>query len=164
MGARETNYWDPRAMSVDEIQELAVPFARSAQRAGVAGVDIVEFHDQYGESFENVRDVTTAIRAAIVVFHCFPTSVELNGWSTLPSRQTLVAGIYWHPSCSFRDFQRWVSRRGSDTFQEGGPKGDVVLIALQFLRDPNWVFTTAEKLNVRLSVPSQFGRALLYIM
>ncbi|KAL5040850.1 hypothetical protein BDW71DRAFT_213714 [Aspergillus fruticulosus] len=41
------------------------------------------------------------------------------------------------------------------------PKGDVVLIARQFLREPNWVFTAAKKLNVPVSHTIQFGRGLL---
>ncbi|KAL4747955.1 hypothetical protein BDW72DRAFT_196238 [Aspergillus terricola var. indicus] len=41
------------------------------------------------------------------------------------------------------------------------PKADVVLIARQFLRDPNWVFTAAKKLNVPVSLTHQFGRGLL---
>lgn len=41
------------------------------------------------------------------------------------------------------------------------PKADVVLIARQFLREPNWVFTAAKKLNVPVSLTYQFGRGLL---
>lgn len=41
------------------------------------------------------------------------------------------------------------------------PQGDVVLMARQFLRDPNWVFTAAKRLDVPVSLPSQFGRGLL---
>ncbi|PIG89093.1 hypothetical protein AARAC_011266 [Aspergillus arachidicola] len=84
----ETQYWAPRDLSIGEIQELASSFARSAQTAVAAGVDIIEVHGahgyllheflspvtnrrehRYGGSFENririVREVTTAIRAAI---------------------------------------------------------------------------------------------------
>ncbi|KAL2853501.1 hypothetical protein BJX68DRAFT_264969 [Aspergillus pseudodeflectus] len=42
-----------------------------------------------------------------------------------------------------------------------GPDADVVLIARQFLREPNWVFAAAKKLNVPVSLPLQFGRGLL---
>lgn len=41
------------------------------------------------------------------------------------------------------------------------PQGDVVLMARQFLRDPNWVFAAAKRLDVPVSLPSQFGRGLL---
>ncbi|KAL4806522.1 hypothetical protein BDV18DRAFT_168308 [Aspergillus unguis] len=40
-------------------------------------------------------------------------------------------------------------------------KADVVLMARQFLREPNWVFTAAKKLGVQVSLPYQFGRALI---
>ncbi|CAI7596241.1 unnamed protein product [Penicillium glandicola] len=39
------------------------------------------------------------------------------------------------------------------------PKADVILMARQFLREPGWVFTAAEKLGVPVSLPHQFGRA-----
>ncbi|KAL2846457.1 hypothetical protein BJY01DRAFT_247241 [Aspergillus pseudoustus] len=42
-----------------------------------------------------------------------------------------------------------------------GPEADVVLIARQFLREPNWVFTAAKKLDVPVSLSCQFGRNLL---
>ncbi|KAL3457184.1 hypothetical protein BJX64DRAFT_296041 [Aspergillus heterothallicus] len=42
-----------------------------------------------------------------------------------------------------------------------GPDADVVLIARQFLREPNWVFAAAKKLDVPVSVSCQFGRNLL---
>lgn len=41
------------------------------------------------------------------------------------------------------------------------PKADAILIARQFLREPEWVINTAKKLGVRIWVPVQFGRALL---
>ncbi|GFF79189.1 putative NADPH dehydrogenase C23G7.10c [Aspergillus udagawae] len=40
------------------------------------------------------------------------------------------------------------------------PKADAILIARQFLREPEWVFSTARKLGVPLTVPVQFGRAI----
>ncbi|KAF9889317.1 hypothetical protein FE257_007426 [Aspergillus nanangensis] len=40
------------------------------------------------------------------------------------------------------------------------PKADAVLLARQFLREPEWVFTTAKKLGVKVTVPVQFGRAI----
>lgn len=43
----------------------------------------------------------------------------------------------------------------------GKPKADVILMARQFLRDPNWVFAAAKKLEVPVSLTNQFGRGLL---
>lgn len=41
------------------------------------------------------------------------------------------------------------------------PKADVVLMARQFLREPEWVITAAKKLSVEISLPVQFTRGLL---
>lgn len=41
------------------------------------------------------------------------------------------------------------------------PKADAVLMARQFLREPEWVMTAAKKLGVEISVPFQFARGLL---
>ncbi|KAJ5134966.1 hypothetical protein N7448_000014 [Penicillium atrosanguineum] len=41
------------------------------------------------------------------------------------------------------------------------PKADAVLMARQFLREPEWVFTAAKKLGVEISVSWQFARGLL---
>jgi 2,4-dienoyl-CoA reductase-like NADH-dependent reductase (Old Yellow Enzyme family) len=41
------------------------------------------------------------------------------------------------------------------------PKADAVLMARQFLREPEWVFTAAKKLGVEISVTWQFARGLL---
>ncbi|KAJ5642002.1 hypothetical protein N7490_006002 [Penicillium lividum] len=41
------------------------------------------------------------------------------------------------------------------------PKADAVLMARQFLREPEWVFTAAKKLGVPVSAPFQFARAIL---
>ncbi|KAF7172133.1 hypothetical protein CNMCM5623_004387 [Aspergillus felis] len=40
------------------------------------------------------------------------------------------------------------------------PKADAILMARQFLREPEWVFSTARKLGVPVTVPVQFGRAI----
>ncbi|KAL3492725.1 hypothetical protein BJX62DRAFT_235882 [Aspergillus germanicus] len=45
--------------------------------------------------------------------------------------------------------------------EKEGSEADVVLIARQFLREPNWVFAAAKKLDVPVSLPCQFGRGLL---
>ncbi|KAJ5626458.1 hypothetical protein N7528_003885 [Penicillium herquei] len=41
------------------------------------------------------------------------------------------------------------------------PKADAVLLARQFLREPEWVITAARKLGVPISFPLQFARGLL---
>ena len=41
------------------------------------------------------------------------------------------------------------------------PKADAVLMARQFLREPEWVLTAAKKLAVPVSLPLQFARGLL---
>lgn len=41
------------------------------------------------------------------------------------------------------------------------PKADAVLLARQFLREPEWVLTAAKTLGVKTSVPWQFARGLL---
>ncbi|KAJ0415083.1 hypothetical protein BJY00DRAFT_318180 [Aspergillus carlsbadensis] len=50
---------------------------------------------------------------------------------------------------------------GKDGEETHGPEADVVLIARQFLREPNWVFAAAKKLDVPVSLPCQFGRGML---
>ncbi|KKK17506.1 hypothetical protein P175DRAFT_0508151 [Aspergillus ochraceoroseus IBT 24754] len=39
------------------------------------------------------------------------------------------------------------------------PKADAVLMARQFLREPDWVMNAAKKLGVKVTTPNQFGRA-----
>ncbi|KAJ5088942.1 hypothetical protein N7532_007626 [Penicillium argentinense] len=41
------------------------------------------------------------------------------------------------------------------------PKADAVLMARQFLREPEWVYNAAKKLNVPISVAWQFARGVL---
>ncbi|KAJ6155906.1 hypothetical protein N7470_006472 [Penicillium chermesinum] len=41
------------------------------------------------------------------------------------------------------------------------PKADALLMARQFLREPEWVLKAAKALNVPVSVPVQFGRAIV---
>ncbi|KAL4892029.1 FMN-linked oxidoreductase [Aspergillus ambiguus] len=81
-------FWVPRELSTAEVKEVVRAFARSADLAVRAGVDVIEIHgahgyliseflspvtnkrtDEYGGSFENrtriVREVSEAIRAVI---------------------------------------------------------------------------------------------------
>lgn len=81
-------FWAPRAMSIEEIQDLRSDFAKAAKRAVAAGADAVEIHashgyllhqflspiinrrkDEYGGSFKNrIRatvEIVQAVRASI---------------------------------------------------------------------------------------------------
>lgn len=40
------------------------------------------------------------------------------------------------------------------------PRADAILIARQFMREPEWVIKTAKTLGVKITTPMQFGRAL----
>ncbi|KAL1980667.1 hypothetical protein VTN96DRAFT_3878 [Rasamsonia emersonii] len=83
-----TAYWAPRELSTAEVKEVVQAFAKSAELAVKAGVDVIEIHaahgylinqflspvtnkrtDEYGGSFENririVREIATAVRAVI---------------------------------------------------------------------------------------------------
>ncbi|KAL2801109.1 hypothetical protein BJX66DRAFT_321055 [Aspergillus keveii] len=52
-------------------------------------------------------------------------------------------------------------RENGEKEKECSPEADVVLVARQFLREPNWVFAAAKTLDVPVSLPCQFGRGLL---
>ncbi|KAL2868715.1 NADH:flavin oxidoreductase/NADH oxidase [Aspergillus lucknowensis] len=82
------SYWAPRELSTEEVEEIVRAFARSAELAVKAGVDIIEIHgahgylvneflspvtnrrtDKYGGSFENrtrfLREIALAIRDVV---------------------------------------------------------------------------------------------------
>lgn len=86
--AWDENHNEPKALTIDQIQDIVKAFADTAKRAVKAGFDLVEIHnahgyllhefvspytnkrtDQYGGSFENrIRltvEVVDAVRAAI---------------------------------------------------------------------------------------------------
>ncbi|CVL05305.1 related to flavin oxidoreductase [Fusarium mangiferae] len=81
-------FWEPREMSIDDISDLVRSFAKAAERAVWAGVDVLEVHvahgyllhqsvspitnqrkDKYGGSFENrirlVLEIIQAVRGVI---------------------------------------------------------------------------------------------------
>ncbi|KAB8216644.1 hypothetical protein BDV33DRAFT_194246 [Aspergillus novoparasiticus] len=241
----EMQYWAPRDLSIGEIQELASSFARSAQTAVAAGVDIIEVHgvhgyllheflslvtnrreDPYGGSFENririVREATTAIRAAIP--NGVPLFLRISGTKWLDGTSCAAKTGSWDLASSIQlatllpefgvdqvdvssggnhreqritphgtyqvdlagEIRKAIRAAGQSTLvgavglirdaeaardivqaadqetpRKVQPKGDVILIARQFLREPNWVFTAAKKLNVPVSLTHQFGRGLL---
>lgn len=62
-----------------------------------------------------------------------------------------------------RDIVQGADEGGFEKVTQAGqePIADVVLMARQFLREPNWVFAAAKALDVPVSTSLQFGRGLL---
>jgi 2,4-dienoyl-CoA reductase-like NADH-dependent reductase (Old Yellow Enzyme family) len=60
-----------------------------------------------------------------------------------------------------RDIVQGADGASNGEKEKEDPDADVVLIARQFLREPNWVFAAAKTLDVPVSLPCQFGRGLL---
>lgn len=244
-------YWAPRELAAVEVEELVRAFARSAQLATQAGVDVIEIHaahgyllhqflspvtnqrtDQYGGSFENrtrvVREVATAIRAVIPSgtplflrisatdwLEGHPIAAQNGSWdmpSSIQLAKTLPGlGVDFldvssggnhsaqriEPHTNYQidlagQIRREIHAAGQDTLVgavgfiteaesardivEGAeleapateailsgqePKADAVLMARQFLREPEWVLMAAKKLGVKVSLPWQFARGLL---
>jgi 2,4-dienoyl-CoA reductase-like NADH-dependent reductase (Old Yellow Enzyme family) len=114
------------------------------------GVDLVDVSsggnhkDQHIEPHSSYQvDMAGQIRKAI----------HAEGHKTLVG----AVGLIREPEAA-RDIVQEAGEVGSSGKE---PQGDVVLMARQFLREPNWVFTAAKRLDVPLSFPSQFGRGLL---
>lgn len=256
--AEDGGFWPPRALSVEEIQQLVKDFASAARRSVQAGVDVIELHgahgylihqflspltnrrtDKYGGSFENrtrlLFEVIKAVRDAI------PTGMplflrlsatewmeesdlhkQLGSWdleSTIKVAKLLpAAGVDLldvssganHPQQRIqmfdsKDYQtkmaaqirkellaeglhlfigavgliteadqaRNIVEESSErvieeearaavkvTDAKGGkaPSADVILVARQFMREPEWVLKVGWKLGVDLAWPSQFLR------
>lgn len=241
----DVKFWPPRELSAAEIDELVRAFARSAQLAVKAGVDLIEIHgahgyllnqflspvtnrrtDKYGGSFDNrvllLREVLSAIRAVIPQgmplflrisatewLEGQPVAAEMGSWDMASSiklakllpelgvdlldvssggnhkdqkiqphtnyqidlagqlrkeiraagQKTLIGavGLITEAETARRIVQ------GADEAMLSGPepKADAVLMARQFLREPEWVLTAAKKLGVEISLPFQFTRGLL---
>lgn len=241
----DVKFWPPRELSAAEIDELVRAFARSAQLAVKAGVDLIEIHgahgyllnqflspvtnrrtDKYGGSFDNrvrlLREVISAIRAVIPQgmplflrisatewLEGQPVAAEMGSWDMASSiklakllpelgvdlldvssggnhkdqkiqphtnyqidlagqlrkeiraagQKTLIGavGLITEAETARRIVQ------GADEAMLSGPepKADAVLMARQFLREPEWVLTAAKKLGVEISLPFQFTRGLL---
>ncbi|EAW14967.1 NADH:flavin oxidoreductase/NADH oxidase [Aspergillus clavatus NRRL 1] len=244
----ENEYYAPRALSTAEIQELIAAFARSAQLAVAAGVDVIEIHgahgyllneflspvtnkrtDEYGGSFENrtriVREVAAAIRAVIPAD--MPLFLRISATEWLEGQAVAAESGTWDIQSSIelvKKLPEWgidfvdVSSAGNHKDQKinihptlqtdlagqireavkaagastlvgavgliteaeqasrlvqgadeastaeamlpgPSPMADAILIARQFLREPEWVFNTAKRLGVPVTVPRQFERA-----
>ena len=248
----ENAFWPPRELSTQEVEELVAAFARSAELAVKAGVDVIEIHgahgyliheflspvtnrrtDKYGGSFENrvriVREIAQAIRA--VVPDGLPLFLRLSATEWLEDRPAAAETGSWDLKSTVeilkllpelgvdlldvssggnhkdqqikvhRNFQvdlaahlrredRKAGRKtlfgavgliteaeaageivqGADldeaqaaesALSGSEPKADLVLLARQFLREPEWVLNAARKLGVKVVIPSQFSRAFL---
>ncbi|KAL2852492.1 hypothetical protein BJY01DRAFT_91593 [Aspergillus pseudoustus] len=246
------SYWTPRELSTGEVEELVRAFAKSAELAVKAGVDIIEIHgahgylineflspitnqrtDKYGGSFENrtrfLREVALAIRAVVPQglplflrisasewLEGQPVAAERGSWDINASIELLkilpeigvdfldVSSGGNHKDQKFDphgDYQIKLAgqlrkeiraagattlvgavglitqaeaaseivqgadndeaHRAESMLAGAEPRADAVLMARQFLREPDWVMNAAKKLNVHLSPPIQFGRAYL---
>ncbi|PWY92317.1 FMN-linked oxidoreductase [Aspergillus heteromorphus CBS 117.55] len=245
-------YWTPRALTVEEIQDVVQAFAKSAEAAVRAGVDVLEIHgahgylinqflspitntrtDQYGGSFENrtrlVREIATAVRAAIPsgtpLFLRISASEWMEGhdvaaesgtWNLESSLQLLpllpelgidlldvssggnhkdqnivkvVANTNYQIDLAAQ-LRKAIRKAGAPTLvgavgfiteaeqaqglvqgsdeahaindTVSGPEAtaDLVLLARQFLREPEWVLNAAKALGAKVDLPVQFRRAI----
>lgn len=119
------------------------------------GVDLVDVssggnhRDQHIEPHSSYQvDMAGQIRRAI----------HAEGQKTLVG----AVGLIREPEAA-RDIVQGAEPESTHDIAQAGrdPQADAVLIARQFLRDPNWVFTAAKRLDVPVSLPCQFGRGLL---
>ncbi|KAL3461108.1 hypothetical protein BJX64DRAFT_261717 [Aspergillus heterothallicus] len=246
------SYWAPRELSTEEVEELVRAFAKSAELAVKAGVDVIEIHgahgylineflspvtnqrnDKYGGSFENrtrfLKEIALAIRAVVPEglplflrisasewLEGQPIAAERGSWDINSSIELLkllpkigvdfldVSSGGNHKDQKFDphgDYQIKLAgqlrkeiraagakvlvgavglitqaeaaseivqgadndeaHRAESMLAGAEPRADAVLMARQFLREPDWVMNAAKKLGVRLSPPIQFGRAYL---
>lgn len=258
-------YWAPRALGEEEIGELVRDWARAAERAVKAGVEVVEIHaahgylihqflspitnrrtDKYGGSFENrtrllveiiqaIRDVIPEAMPLFLRISCTEwmeetaLGKEFGSWDVESSIRLakMVAGLGVdlldvssggnHPAQKLNPFntkdyqtriaariREEVKREGRKLFigavgliteaeqargivEEGGavaqqtgdddtakeaevavgmteprngkePQADVILVARQFMREPEWVLRVAWQLGVEVAWPNQFRR------
>ncbi|KAL1969474.1 hypothetical protein VTN77DRAFT_8912 [Rasamsonia byssochlamydoides] len=237
-----TAYWAPRELSTAEVKELVQAFAKSAELAVKAGVDVIEIHgahgylinqflspvtnrrtDEYGGSFENririVREIAAAMRAVIPAG--MPLFLRVSATEWLEDQPVAAAaGGSWDVESTIRlakllpelgidfldvssggnhkdqkiephtSYQIDIAARirkelraagvktligavgliteaeqaqriveGADDDNNDGPQADAVLIARQFMREPQWVLNAAKKLGVKITPPVQFTRA-----
>jgi 2,4-dienoyl-CoA reductase-like NADH-dependent reductase (Old Yellow Enzyme family) len=244
-----TGFWAPRELSTAEVEEVVRAFAKSAELAVTAGVDVLEIHgahgylisqflspvtnrrsDKYGGSFDNrtriLREVATAVRdviprgmplflriSATEWLEGQPVAAELGTWDMESSSEltkllpelgidfldvssganhrdqqiephsnyqidlagqlrkevraagasTLIGavGLITEAEAAHKIVQGAEEALAAATMLAGPePKADAILIARQFLREPEWVFKTAATLGVKVTTPRQFGRAL----
>lgn len=248
-------YYEPHALSLDEIAQLLEDWKAAAKRAVQAGVDVIEVHaahgyllteflspvtnlrkDKYGGSFENrtrlLRETVQAVRSVIpedmplflrmsstewlegspdekeaggswdvqstikVALQLESLGIDLLDVSSGGNFPSQRASVFTHKDYQTKiagEIRAEVRRRGgklligavgliTDAEQasglvqvderaeahaakdatEGGqgqePMADVIFIARQFMREPEWVFRTAHHLGVDVAWPSQWDR------
>ncbi|KAL4884395.1 hypothetical protein BJY04DRAFT_7611 [Aspergillus karnatakaensis] len=244
------SYWAPRELSTEEVEEVVRAFAKSAELAVKAGVDVIEIHgahgylvnqflspitnqrtDKYGGSFENrirfLTEIATAIRG--VVPEGLPLFLRISATEWLEGQPIAEERGTWDINASiellkylpeigvdfldvssggnhkdqkfhtFTDYQiklagqlrKEIKAAGAKTLvgavglitqaeaaseivqgadadeahraesmlSGSEPKADAVLMARQFLREPDWVVNAARKFGVKVTPPIQFGRA-----
>ncbi|KAL3476815.1 hypothetical protein BJX99DRAFT_227418 [Aspergillus californicus] len=248
----DVSYWVPRELTTEEVEEVVRAFARSAEVAVAAGVDVIEIHgahgylvnefmspvtnrrtDKYGGSFENrtrfLREIALAIREVVPAgmplflrisatewLEEHPVAAEFGTWDIKSSiellkylpeigvdlldvssggnhkdqkvephtdyqislagqlrkeiraagAKTLVGavGLITQADAASEIVQgadEDEAQRAESMLAGSEPKADAVLMARQFLREPDWVMHAAKKLGVKISPPVQFGRAYL---
>ena len=267
-------YWEPREMSTEEVEDVVQAFAKSAELAVQAGVDVIEIHaahgyllhqflspvtnrrtDKYGGSFENRIRVIVEIARAIreVIPETTPLFIRLSATEWLEDSDIATkAGGSWdipstlklakllpnlgidlldvssggnhekqkiEPHSNYQigiagDIRKELrdtgindlligavgfitEARGAKEIVEGAqgdsggkpkpapmiqesdaikeeargteeivkgrePKADAVLVARQFMREPEWVMKVAKELGVQITGPCQFERAGLF--
>ncbi|KAL5336245.1 hypothetical protein BJX70DRAFT_285910 [Aspergillus crustosus] len=244
------SFWPPRELSTEEVEEVVRAFAKSAELAVKAGVDVIEIHgahgylvnqflspvtnkrtDKYGGSFENrtriVKEISLAIRevvpkglplflriSATEWLEGQPVATETGSWDInasiellkiLPEigvdfldvssggnhkdqkldphgdyqinlagqlrkeikaagTKTLVGavGLIQQAEAASQIIQgadEDEAHRAESMLVGSEPRADAVLMARQFLREPDWVMNAAKKLGVKVAPPTQFGRA-----
>ncbi|KAF2686617.1 NADH-dependent flavin oxidoreductase-like protein [Lentithecium fluviatile CBS 122367] len=258
-------FWAPRALSEGEIGELVRDWARAAERAVKAGVNVIEIHaahgyllhqflspisnqrtDRYGGSFENrtrllveiVQAIRTVMPATMPLFLRISATEwmeetelgrKFGSWDVESSIRLakILPGLGVdlldvssggnHPDQTIlmynsKDYQTRIASRirseikkaglqlfigavgliteaeqARDILEEGGaaglgdvnveiekearaavemteprdgrePMADVVLVARQFMREPEWVLKVAWQLGVDVAWPNQFLR------
>jgi 2,4-dienoyl-CoA reductase-like NADH-dependent reductase (Old Yellow Enzyme family) len=249
-----SRFWPPKALTIQEIQEVIRDFAKAAERSVKAGVDVIEIHaahgyllhqflspisnrrtDEYGGSFENrtklLFEVISAIRKVIPT--SMPLFLRMSGTEFLENTELGKKLGSWvvedtikvakrlhaldvdlldvssggnHPNQQIdgfntKDYQVKIANsvrqaihaenlklligavgliteaeQAKDivdssiheeaeaaealTDAKGGksPMADVVLVARQFMREPEWVLKVASELGVDVWYPSQFMR------
>ncbi|PYI06238.1 NADH-dependent flavin oxidoreductase [Aspergillus sclerotiicarbonarius CBS 121057] len=252
-GGVEQTWWQgyctPRALSVEEIQELVQAFAKGAEAAVRAGVDVIEIHaahgyllhqflspvtnkrtDAYGGSFENrtrmLREVLTAIRAVIPTG--VPLFLRISATEWLDGQAFTAESGTWNMESTLKllpllpelgvdlldvssggnhhdqkiqlhtnyhidlasEVRKAIHATGAKTLvgavgfitqaeQARGlvqgadeahaanatvsgpePVADLVFMARQFMREPEWVMNAAKQLGAKVDVPVQFRRAI----
>lgn len=119
----DVKFWAPRALSIAEVGEIVLAFARGARSAVQAGVDVIEIHaahgyllheflspvtnrrdDQYGGSFENrtrlVREVAAAVRNAVP--SGMPLFLRISGTEWLEHQPVAAETGSWDLDSSIR--------------------------------------------------------------